>query len=261
MSSSRYFEKLCDGRVRQSVTPQTVAKFVPLAEALLVLFFERLHELSNVAAEDVVAESVGVELLGLGVVAREALGVVGDEDAAVRGTLHGAKDTCAGRSAGEANVEEALEGAGAVLDGLGHGVRAIGLRLAFVLVCEAELGQGTAGDEKAGRVGGGPVGETVLNAVARELVGVGGGEDVVALDLGVHDLADDVAVGDADDKAVLGGVVLVLGLADEALAGVVVRLALAAATVLDLVAREVGRVLDGLVERHGGRVPRGSLRS
>jgi hypothetical protein len=63
-------------------------------------------------------------------------------------------------------------------------------------------------------------------------------------------LADDVLVGDANDKTVLGGSVLVLGLNDETLASVVVGLTFATTTVLDLVTGEVGVVLYGLDERH-----------
>jgi len=65
-----------------------------------------------------------------------------------------------------------------------------------------------------------------LDTVLGELVAVGSGQDVVTLDLGVDDLGDDIAVGEADDKAVLGAVVLVLGLGDQALASIVVSLAL-----------------------------------
>lgn len=45
---------------------------------------------------------------------------------------------------------------------------------------------------------------------------------------------DDVAVGEPDDQAVLGRIVLVLGLGDEALASVVVGLARLSALVLGL---------------------------
>jgi hypothetical protein len=76
----------------------------------------------------------------------------------------------------------------------------------------------------------------VLDTVSLELVSVGRAEDLVASDLGGHDLADDVLVGEADDQAVLGSIVLVLGLGDEALTGVVIGLALLAALVLSLVA-------------------------
>jgi hypothetical protein len=76
----------------------------------------------------------------------------------------------------------------------------------------------------------------VLDAVGLELVGVGSAEDLVASDLGGHDLHDDVAVGETDDEAVLGRIVLVLGLGDETLTGIVVGLSLTTALVLSLVA-------------------------
>lgn len=81
------------------------------------------------------------------------------------------------------------------------------------------------------------------------------GQDKVALDLCVDDLANDVRVGETNDKAILGRVILVLVLNDQALASIVVSLALASAAVLDLVALEVGLVLDSLDERlqHHGR--------
>jgi hypothetical protein len=66
-------------------------------------------------------------------------------------------------------------------------------------------------------------------------VAVGGAENLVAIDLRGDDLSDDVAVGEANDQAVLGGVVLVLGLGDEALAGVVVGLTGTTTLVLNLV--------------------------
>lgn len=87
-----------------------------------------------------------------------------------------------------------------------------------------------------------------------------GHEDLVTANLGVDDLGDDVLVGEADDEAVLGRIVLVLGLSDQPLASIVVgcarlemevhgalwmvrTLALSAALVLDLVPREVRVVL------------------
>ncbi len=65
----------------------------------------------------------------------------------------------------------------------------------------------------------------------------------------MNNLASDVSVGETNDKTVLGSVVLVLGLRNETLAGVVVGTTLASTTVLDLVAREVGGRLDSLDER------------
>lgn len=64
-------------------------------------------------------------------------------------------------------------------------------------------------------------------------------EDLVTTDLRGDDLSNDVAVGEADDEAVLGRIVLVLGLGGQALAGIVIGLALSAALVLDLVPPEI----------------------
>ena len=110
--------------------------------------------------------------------------------------------------------------------------------------------QQTAGEQKAGRVGSGVVGEAELDPVAGELVGVGCSHDHITLDLRVGDLADDVAVGETDDQPVLVGVVLVGVLDHKLSAGVVVGLALTATTELGLEPLEVGFVLNEFLERH-----------
>lgn len=76
----------------------------------------------------------------------------------------------------------------------------------------------------------------MLDAVGLELVGVSSTEDFVASDLGGNDLDDDVAIGETDDQAILGCIVLVLGLSDETLSGVVVGLTRPTTLVLGLVA-------------------------
>lgn len=58
-----------------------------------------------------------------------------------------------------------------------------------------------------------------------------------------------IAVGEAYNQAVLGGIVLVLGLGDQALTGVVVGFTLLSTAVFGLVPREVGIGLDFLLER------------
>ena len=59
---------------------------------LLVLPGEVPHVVGHVAAEDVGAVQVGVQLLGLGVVAGETLLGVGDVQAAVNGSLCGGEN-------------------------------------------------------------------------------------------------------------------------------------------------------------------------
>lgn len=96
----------------------------------------------------------------------------------------------------------------------------------LVGLSQAQLGEQAASAEQAGGVARGVVGQPDLNAILGELVRVGGADDLVALNLGIRYLRDDVLVGEPDDKAVLGRVVLVLGLSDKLAPGVVVRLAL-----------------------------------
>jgi hypothetical protein len=93
------------------------------------------------------------------------------------------------------------------------------------------------------------VGQTNFDSILGELVAVGGSNDAVSLQPGVGDLATDVLVGDAHDHSVLRRVVLVLGLNNQTLAGVVVGLALATPAELDLEPLEVGLALDYLDER------------
>lgn len=80
-------------------------------------------------------------------------------------------------------------------------------------------------------------------------MGVGRGQDKVALNLGIDDLANDIRVGETNDKTILGGIVLVLILNDQTFTSIVVSLALASAAVLDLVTLEVGLIFDILNER------------
>jgi hypothetical protein len=102
------------------------------------------------------------------------------------------------------------------------------------LLVHIELTQCTAREEKTCSVGGSPVGKAIVDSVTLELVGIGGAKDFVSTELRSDKLADDVSVGESNDKTVLGRVVFVLGLSDEALAGVVVGLACSSALVLGL---------------------------
>jgi len=76
----------------------------------------------------------------------------------------------------------------------------------------------------------------MLDAIRLEFVGVRSTENLVTRDFGGHDLHDNVAVGEADDETVLGRIVLVLGLGDEALASIIIGLSDTTALVLGLVA-------------------------
>jgi hypothetical protein len=81
-------------------------------------------------------------------------------------------------------------------------------------------------------------------------VSVCGSKNTITLKSGVDNLTDDVLVGNTDNESVLGSIVLVLVLNNQALASIVVSLAGTATTVLDLVALEVRAVLNDFQESH-----------
>ena len=142
--------------------------------ALLVVVGESLHVLSDVTTEDVLAEGLGVELLAFHVVSGEAVLGVGDEDTTVGAALHGTEDTGTGGGAGETDIQEDLEWAALLavnLGGLGEGELTVSLLYTNEVLVKLELLEDTAGKEKTGGVGGGPVGKTVGDAVSLELVG------------------------------------------------------------------------------------------
>lgn len=201
-----------------------------LGELLLVLvvvfLFEVAHVISNMATIDVRAKDFGIQFLGLGIVTGETVLAVGNEDTTIGGSLHGSENTRTGGGALETSIQEALEGARGILSGLSHGDSAIWLFNTLVLVSKTELGQDATSDKETSGVGGSPVGQTTLDTVLGKFVRVSGGKNKVTLELGIDNLADNVRVGEADNKTVLGGVVLVLGLDNKTLASVVVSLAL-----------------------------------
>lgn len=243
-----------------------------LLEEILVLLLEEVHVGLHVVAEDVVSVLLGIVgavglallddllaslsgggLLLLEVVAGESLGVVGHVDAAVNCTLEGTEDSVTGGGSHETHVEESAEGSLLFVDSLGAvdvEELAVGSLNTLVETVKLEVLEESAGDEEAGGVGGGVVGETGLETESPELLGVSLSEDSIALDGGVDDLNDDAAVGSSHAQSVLLGVVLVLVLLDESSSRLVVSLSLASASELDLISRVVRSGLHGLDECH-----------
>ena len=121
------------------------------------------------APEDVFAEGLGVEFLGLDVIAGEAVFGVGDEDSAVGGAFMAPKTRAPVEVRAQTNIEDAFEGPGLFavhLGGFGELVFAIRSLDAGESIGEVKFGKGAAGEEETGRLGGGPVGEPVLDAVS-----------------------------------------------------------------------------------------------
>ena len=61
----------------------------------------------------------------------------------------------------------------------------------------------------------------MVDAVAGKLLGSRSAEDEITLKTSIHNLYNDLLVGETDDKAVFRGIVLVFGLGDQTLASIV----------------------------------------
>lgn len=164
--------------------------------------------------------------------------------------LHGSEDTGTGGGVRKADIKAGLEGAGAILNSLNLFNLTSDVGNANIAGVEAQPLQKTASQQETSAIASSIVGQANRKTITGQLMRIGSAEDKIANQARVDDLANDIAVGDAHNKTVLGGIVLVLVLLDQAAASAVVRQALAAATELDLVALEVSLVLHNLVEHH-----------
>jgi len=175
---------------------------------LIVFLFQTLHILRNVSTEDVFLQYLRVQRLVLRIITGESLLRVGDEDATIARSLERTKDSRASRCALEASIQVCLEWAGSflIVEGFSHGHLAGGFLHTLVLVCETELVECSAGDEKARSIGGSPVGEAVVDTIVGEFFGASGSEDKVSLQTGEDYLANNLLVGEADNKTVLGSI-------------------------------------------------------
>ena len=93
----------------------------------------------------------------------------------------------------ETDIKVGLEGTAHLalnLSSLGELELTVNLLDTLEGLVKLELSESAAGKKETGGVGSGPVGKTVLDAVAGKLVGVGGSENLVTDNLGSDDLAD-----------------------------------------------------------------------
>lgn len=117
------------------------------------------------------------------------------------------------------------------------------------MLIQAKFLQCPTSNEQTGSIRCSPVGESMLDTVTLQLVGIGSAKDLITGDFGGDNLTDDVSVCKADNETVLWGIVLVLCLGDETLAGVVVGLTSPTTLVFGLIATIVRAILNQLRER------------
>ena len=229
-----------------------------LLVVLVIIFLHLRHVVSDVFTHDASLVNRGIVGLGVAGVSGEALVVVGDIKSSIGGTLEGSEHTGSSRSVLNTNIQKSAERAALLID-LINEVRALsdlgghnltsGLLNTRVDLIHAQLLQQTTSNKKTSAVSSGVVLETDAEAISGELLGAGSGKDLVTIDLSIDDLANHISVSEADNQAVLRGLVLVLILGDELVALVIVSLALASSAELDLVALEISLILNNLNER------------
>jgi len=97
-----------------------------------------------VAAEDVLLEGLRIELLGILLVAGEAVDAVGDGQTAVNSALEDTEETRAGSGASNTNVEVGAEGLRSLAVGLNVELLASDVDLTLVGIAQVQLGENAA---------------------------------------------------------------------------------------------------------------------
>lgn len=222
---------------------------------LRIFLLEHLHVLLNVRTQNALKVSTGIVLVVLTpllrlLVSRELLDVVGNVKTAINSALQDAEDAGTRHGASQTQVKVNLERS--LLQIFFFDVELLGISL-FDTSDSVSLShkiQAATSDQETGGVAGGVVGVTDRNPIFGKLVGLRLAVDTIALDGGVHNLADDLLVGHTSDQTVLRGVVLVLILLHHLAAGKIISLTLTTTPVLRLDALVVRLILLHLDETH-----------
>jgi hypothetical protein len=221
-----------------------------LRELLLVLVLvalDELHVRCHVCAIDARAVRLRIQGLFVGLVAWEPLCAVRDLETAVDCSLQSSEHVGAGCGARETNIQKAFE------------CFVLALLLNLFLVArnilhsrigrvKPELLQNPPSKKQACAVSGGVVCKTNFEAEMRKFVGVGYFDATISVNTSVNHLAEDILVGESNNKSVLGSIVLIFRLKYEVLSCLVISFSLSASTVFDLETLKVLLVLDKLGE-------------
>ena len=103
--------------------------------------------------------------------------------------------------------------------------------------------------EETGAISGSIVGQTNFDAIVGQFVAVSSSHNPITLKTGIGNLTSDVFVGTSHNHTILGRIVLVLVLNNEAFAGIVVSFALTSPPEFHLVTLEISLALDNFDKR------------
>jgi len=157
---------------------------------------------------------------------------VWNEQTSIRGTLQTSENSVTSGGSGQSDVQNSLEWSLFLAFTFLLNIVEFSVDGLVSVVKLVKLGgvEESSGAEEASGVAGSIVGETCGKSVLLEFSGLSVAEDLVTLDGGVDDLADDLGVGDSWDEPVFMGVVLVLVLHNESLSGIIVGLVFSASS-------------------------------
>jgi len=119
-----------------------------------------------------------------------------------------------------------------------------------VKLVQTSLVEESSGSEETSSIASSIVGQTSFKTVLLKVSGVSSGQNLVTLDSGVDDLADDSGAGDSSNESILRGVIFAFVLGDQSLSGVVVSLSLSSSTESGLEPLVVGSGLINFYENH-----------
>jgi len=200
---------------------------------------------------------LGIVLLSITVITRETLLGVRNIETTIGGTLQGTEDTATSGGSLASDIQKASERALVFVDLINEVLLllvfsgdnlSIDLSVTLVNIIESKLLKKTTSTKKTGAVSSGVVLQANSQSVSWQLSGSGLSKDTITIDQGVCNLADNLTVGETNDKAVFWGLVLVLVLGTKTLTLTVVGLSLATTAKFDLVTAEVSPVLLNLDE-------------
>jgi hypothetical protein len=212
------------------------------------------------SSKDALTVHVSIILLRITIITRETLFGVGDVKTSIGGTLECAEDAASSRGGFASNIEEGTEGAFVLVNfiykvsGFSHlslDNISVNFGVALINIIQTNLLEQTTGTKQSGAVRGGIVLKTDLKSITGQFVRTGGSQNAIAIDETVHNLTDDLLVGETHNETVFGRLVLVLGLAAETLTLTVVGASFATTAKFDLEALVV-RFGFGYFDKHHG---------
>ena len=108
-------------------------------EGFVIILFKGFHVVSYMLSHDVGTVNVSVKLRFFLVVTRESFLAVGDFDAAIGSTLHGAKNTGSGGGTSKTDIQASTEGSRTIIIVFDHEVLSVDLGTACISSIQVQL--------------------------------------------------------------------------------------------------------------------------